>query len=206
LSTMGRFSLNRSRGFYSFEHDPLPTTLPTYSLPPKPLPSSPSYSCLSLRSRLLSVIQLLLIGCSVTLFTHQFFSDENSDYLYLCFNILFPLPSLAIVWMIMKCEYSSGSLLSSRSRDSSLLLSLLSFAFLLSSLLLFIHQDFSAQRERERPLLSLLIKDLLFYGSTSLLYLLCTSTFSSLHSHYASLVFSPHRRRMVLSSRMTAAR
>ncbi|GMS84723.1 hypothetical protein PENTCL1PPCAC_6898, partial [Pristionchus entomophagus] len=200
LSRMGRFSLNGSRGFYSFQHDPLPSTLPTS--PNRPIPSfSPSYSCLSLRSRLLAVIQLLLIACSATIVTQRILWNESPDYLFLCFVVIFLLPSAVIVWMVMKCEYSSGSCLSSRSRDCSMLLSLLSFAFLLTSLLLFIHQDFSAGKEKERPLLSQLTKDLLFYGLSSLLYLLCTSSYSSLHSHYNNLVFSTLRTRNTLPNR-----
>ncbi|KAF8360704.1 hypothetical protein PRIPAC_87627, partial [Pristionchus pacificus] len=207
VSPMGRFSLNGSRGFYSFQHDPLPSTLPTSPLPHRPYhSSSATFSCLSFRSKILSIVQLLLIACSTTVFTMRFISDDSTEYLYLCFTVLFPIPSVAIVWMIIKCEYSSGRVLSSRSRDCSMLLSLLSFAFLLTALLIFIHQDLSADKDKERPLLSQLTKDLLFYGSTSLLYLLCTSTFSSLHSHYNNLVFSTLRTRSTLPNRMNTTR
>eukprot|EP00080_Pristionchus_pacificus_P018085 PDM78105.1 hypothetical protein PRIPAC_30490 [Pristionchus pacificus] len=170
VSPMGRFSLNGSRGFYSFQHDPLPSTLPTSPLPHRPYhSSSATFSCLSFRSKILSIVQLLLIACSTTVFTMRFISDDSTEYLYLCFTVLFPIPSVAIVWMIIKCEYSSGRVLSSRSRDCSMLLSLLSFAFLLTALLIFIHQDLSADKDKERPLLrSSLLR--FNFSSLSLMY------------------------------------
>ncbi|GMT27623.1 hypothetical protein PFISCL1PPCAC_18920, partial [Pristionchus fissidentatus] len=202
----GRFSLNGSRGFYSFQHDPLPSsTLPTVSPVPRLLSSSPpTYSCVSFRSRLLAVCQLLFVFCSLAVFVDRFMGDSPIDYLFLIFNILFPLPTFAVLWMVMKCDYSSGSSLSSRSRDLSSLLSLLSFAFLLTSIILFIREEMSAIAEKDRPMGGKFIRDLLFYSFSSLLHLLCSINFSSLHSHYKDLVFSTLRTRNTLPNRLVA--